>query len=211
MITERPQATRTELLARRAQVAFAGQGRDLLKDKRAALVREFNSLSADVLGRMAELDAAATRSRDSLLTAVAADGPASVYSAAGVAGRDLEVTATSRAVGGVVLVDVTADRVPRPRTARGFSLAASSAALDDAAAAFEHQLDLVLTVAAQELRLRRLAAEIEATTRRVNALEHAVLPRLISERDAIAATLADRDRDDLSRIAAARRPHRITP
>lgn len=205
MTSERPRATRSELLARRTQLQLAGQGRDLLKDKRAALVREFDTLRHDVLTRMDQLDRLAGQSRGALLAAVAADGPAAVVTAAGVSGRELEVTTTARTVGGVVLVEVAAGEVPRPRTERGPSLAGTSAAVDDAAAAFEAQLDLVLTVAADELRLRRLATEIESTTRRVNALEHAVIPRLEAERTAIATTLADRDRDDLARVAAARR------
>lgn len=206
MTSDRPRATRTELLARQAQLQLAGQGRDLLKDKRAALVREFDELRHDVLARMDELDQLASRSRDALLAAVAADGTAAVVTAAGVSRRELEVTTTARTVGGVVLVEVTADEVPRPRTDRGPSLAGTSAAVDHAASAFEAQLDLVLTVAADELRLRRLAEEIESTTRRVNALEHAVIPRVDAERAAIATTLGDRDRDDLARLAAARRP-----
>lgn len=205
MSSERPRATRSELLARRRQLQLASQGRDLLKDKRAALVREFEALRHDVLARMDELDRLASRSRDTLLAAVAADGPAAVVTAAGVSQRELEVTTTARTVGGVVLVEVAADEVARARTERGPSLVGTSAAVDDAATAFEAQLDLVLTVAADELRLRRLAEEIESTTRRVNALEHAVIPRVETERASIAATLADRDRDDLARLAAARR------
>ena len=38
-MSESLSATRSELLARRAQIALATQGRDLLKEKRAALMR----------------------------------------------------------------------------------------------------------------------------------------------------------------------------
>jgi V/A-type H+-transporting ATPase subunit D len=43
-------ATRTELLARRARIALAGQGRDLLKDKRTALMKEFGRLDDELHG-----------------------------------------------------------------------------------------------------------------------------------------------------------------
>ena len=49
-------ATRSELLARRARIALAGQGRDLLKERRIALVREFHRLGASVLDSLDALD-----------------------------------------------------------------------------------------------------------------------------------------------------------
>ena len=59
-------------------------------------------------------------------------------------------------------------------------------------------------VAAAELSLRRLAEEISRTTRRVNALEHVVVPRLERERDAIAMVLAERELEDRVRLRRAR-------
>ena len=49
-------ATRSELLARRAQIGLAAQGRDLLKERRSALVHEFNRLGASALASIDELD-----------------------------------------------------------------------------------------------------------------------------------------------------------
>ena len=42
-------ATRSELLARRARIKLAAQGRDLLKERRSALVHEFHRLGASAL------------------------------------------------------------------------------------------------------------------------------------------------------------------
>ena len=75
-------ATRSELLARRARIALAVQGRDLLKDKRAALLREFNRLGTSVLEGMAALERGATDAGRLLGDAVAAHGPERVDSAA---------------------------------------------------------------------------------------------------------------------------------
>ena len=46
---EQLSATRSELIARRLQIGLATQGRDLLKEKRAALVVEFGHLSSGVV------------------------------------------------------------------------------------------------------------------------------------------------------------------
>ena len=63
----------------------------------------------------------------------------------------------------------------------------------------EEQVD-ILDLATIELRLRRLAEEIGTTTRRINALESVVLPRLERERDQIRSVLDERERQDRFRL-----------
>src|SRR5215218_55721 len=74
-------ATRSELLARRARIRLAGQGRDLLKERRTALVREFHRLGASVLESLDALDRDAAEAGRWLGITLAAGGPAQVESA----------------------------------------------------------------------------------------------------------------------------------
>ena len=200
---EQLSATRSELLARRAQIGLATQGRDLLKDKRAALMVEFSRLSTGVLEAVATLGRRAAESAGALRDAVAFDGPEAVGSAALAASGDIATHVSTQIVAGVPVVELEHDRITRARTARGYSLAATTPRIDVAAASFERQLDRLLDVAAAELSLRRLAEEISRTTRRVNALEHVVVPRLESERDAIAMVLVERELEDRVRLRRA--------
>jgi len=83
----------------------------------------------------------------------------------------------------------------------------TSVTIDEAAAAFEAEVDSIIQLAESELRLVRLAAEIQRTSRRVNALEHVFIPRLVAERDYIQMALDERERADrfrLKRVAQAR-------
>jgi V/A-type H+-transporting ATPase subunit D len=201
---EQLSATRSELLARRAQIALATQGRDLLKEKRAALLREFESVGISVLEAVETLGRQATESSRALRDAVAFDGSETVGSAAFAASGDIALRMTTRNVAGVPLVEIEHDAVSRGRTERGYSLAATTSRIDAAASSFETQLDLLLDVAATELSLRRLAGEITRTTRRVNALEHVVVPRLEREREAIQMVLAERELEDRVRLRRAR-------
>jgi V/A-type H+/Na+-transporting ATPase subunit D len=50
------------------------------------------------------------------------------------------------------------------------------------------------------LRLRRLVDEIGSTTRRLNALEWVVIPKLETERAFIQTVLDERERQDLFRL-----------
>jgi V/A-type H+-transporting ATPase subunit D len=197
-------ATRSELLARRAQIALAVQGRELLKEKRSALMREFNRLGISVMEAMQALEKGATDAARVLSDAVAAHGPESVHSAAFAAEGEVELELISRSVAGVPIVEIEKTAVARPRTGRGYSLAATSARIDASAESFEALLDALLEVAALELSLRRLADEINRTTRRVNALEHVVVPRLEAERAAIALVLEERELEGRIRLLRAR-------
>jgi V/A-type H+/Na+-transporting ATPase subunit D len=197
-------ATRTELIARRLQIGLATQGRDLLKEKRTALVVEFGRLSTGVLEAVEILGRRAAESAGALSSAVAFDGPEAVSSASIAASGDIATRLSLRIVAGVPVVELEHDRISRARTARGYGLVGTTPRIDVAAASFERLLDLVLDVAASELSLRRLAGEISRTTRRVNALEHVVVPRLKHERDVIELVLAERELEDRVRLRRAR-------
>jgi V/A-type H+-transporting ATPase subunit D len=197
-------ATRSELLARRARIGLAAQGRDLLKERRTALVREFHHLGASALESLEALDRDAADAGRFLGISVAAAGLEPVHSAALAAQGDVEVRVRTRSVAGVPIVEIEKGKVARARTDRGYSLAATSARIDAVAERFETVLDRLLDVAALELSVRRLADEIARTTRRMNALEHVVLPGLEAERAHIALVLEEREMEDRVRLRRVR-------
>ncbi len=206
---EQSGATRTELLVRRAQISLAEQGRDLLQDKREQLMAEFRSAAKAVLAGSDALEAAGAAARAALDHASARDGPEAVASAAFAAAGHVEVAAGVETIMGVRVPRIEHHPIGRTITGRGFSLASTSPRIDAATDRFEAQIDLVLQVAAGEVRLRRLAAEIAATTRRVNALEHVVIPRLEADRKRIQRVLEEREREDhfrLKRVQIQRSP-----
>jgi V/A-type H+/Na+-transporting ATPase subunit D len=111
---------------------------------------------------------------------------------------------STRSVAGVPIVEIAAGTVARASTSRGFSLAAAATRIDAVADSFETVLERLLDVAALELSVRRLADEIARTTRRMNALEHVVLPRLEAERAHIALVLEEREMEDRVRLRRVR-------
>ena len=192
--------TRSELLARKAEIRLAAQGRDLLKERRSALVREFNHLGASALESLDVLDRDAADAGRFLGLTIAANGLEPVESAAFAAQSDVELSLRTRNVAGISIVEIAKETVARARTGRGYSLAGTSARIDGVAERFEAVLDRLLDVAALELSVRRLAKEIARTTRRMNALEHVVVPRLEAERAHIALVLEEREMEDRVRL-----------
>lgn len=197
-------ATRTELLARRHRAALAEQGRDLLTDKRTALVRAFGSRSARLLERLDQLQSSAATARAHLDEAVVAVGDGAVSSASFAATGRIGVDLSVDMIAGVVVADVAHDPVRREAADRGYALAVTDPAIDRAAAAYEAEVELLLDLAALELSVRRLAEEIGRTTRQVNGLEHVVLPRLRSDARRIALVLDEREREETARLKRAR-------
>lgn len=101
------------------------------------------------------------------------------------------------------IIEIDKPALRRPAADRGYSLRASTARVDRVAETFESQLDGLLDVAARELSLRRLSAALPLTTRRVNALEVRLIPRLQADHDFIELMLDEREREDRFRLTRA--------
>ena len=122
MPNEQVSSTRSELLARRARIGLASQGRDLLKERRTALVREFHRLGASALDSLVALDRDAADAGRFLGLSVAAAGREPVHSAALAAQGDVEVGVRTRNVAGGPIVESAKGVVAPARTDRGYSL-----------------------------------------------------------------------------------------
>jgi V/A-type H+-transporting ATPase subunit D len=197
---EQIRATRAELLAKKKQIVLARQGRDLLKQKRNALLKELMRIAEQVVRSSDELEQSVSESRAALALAEALDGPETVQSAAFAAQGQVSLVVNVANVMGVLTPVIEQKSVVRGPLDRGYSLATVSSRVEGVAEAFEHQLDLIVQLASSEMRLRRLAEEIGRTTRRVNALENILIPRLEAQRTYVQMVLEEREREDLFRL-----------
>ena len=81
-----------------------------------------------------------------------------------------------------------------------YGLALTSGELDDALAFLSSVLDDMLRLAQIEKSVQLMAAEIEKTRRRVNALEHFMIPQLEETIRYITMKLDENERGNLSRL-----------
>ncbi len=197
---EQVKATRAELLQKKTQISLARQGRDLLKEKRNALMRELMRTAEQAIQRGEELERRVGQADAALAIAEAIDGPEAVQSAALAARGQLALDVRAVNLMGVSVPRIEQKSVARGPLDRGYSLPAVSSRIEATAEAFEILIDLVIELAESEMRLRRLAEEIGRTTRRVNALENVLIPRLEAERNYIQMVLEEREREDLFRL-----------
>ena len=192
--------TRMNLLQRRNQRRVADQGVDLLKRKRDALVADFFKIVRESLAAREQLAAACREAYVMLTLAKAIEGREALEAAALPAARDITVDIEIRNVWGTKIPEVAVTNVRRPLLERGQNPVATSARAIESTAHFEEVLAAILAVAATEIKLRKIGEEIKKTTRRVNALEQVVIPRLRAEIRFIASVLEQRAREDVFRL-----------
>jgi V/A-type H+-transporting ATPase subunit D len=198
-------STRMELLARKAQIELARQGRELLEQKHTALMKEFLRIADTAMEHSDVLQRAAADARLALARAEATAGTEAVLSAALASRAELPLQVTTASVMGVKVPHIEQKRVSRSMLGRGYSIIGTSITIDEAASAFEVEVEAIIQLAETELRLTRLAGEIQRTSRRLNALDYLLIPRLETERKFIQMALDERERADHFRLKLVKR------
>jgi V/A-type H+/Na+-transporting ATPase subunit D len=193
--------TRSELLERRAQIGLAEQGKDLLKQKRDALLIEFMSVMDETLRLSAEMEETTHEAQFALALAKAVDGSVAVRSASFATRNEIQIGMSGAKIMGVSVPVVTKRGSPiRSAFQRGYSVIGVSSRIDETAEKFEVILDVIIDSADIETRLKRLGEEVQRTNRRVNALEQIFIPQLTQQVRFIRMTLDERAREDLFRL-----------
>lgn len=206
-MSARSAPTRTALMRLRRRLDRVQTGAELLGRKRKALVAELFERAGGVVDTRRALREAAEAAYAALREAQAVQGHGTLR-ALGWPGRDLPLELRAVEVWGVRATEiVSAPAVRRGPEGRGLPPGAAGPATDEAAERFESLVEQLLDAASRELRVRRLAAALAATTRQVNVLEHRVAPRLSDEIARVQGHLEEREREDRTRLRQLRRRH----
>jgi len=201
----KPSTTRTELLARKSQLELAEHGHELLEEKRTVLMHEIMRVAGTVIDNTEKVQSLAGQASAALARAEAAAGPEAVQSAALAGMKSLPLTIDSKNVMGVKVPTFAHRGVARSFHSRGYAVTGTSLTIDEAADHFEAEVEAIIALADSELRLKRLVDEIQRTSRRLNALENLLIPRLKRERDFIQTALDERERGDHFRLKLSKR------
>jgi V/A-type H+-transporting ATPase subunit D len=188
------------LLQRQNQVKLAQQGVDLLKKKRDALVADFFNIVRRALTAREKLTKSAEQSYTLLGLTKAVEGRETLEAVALADPRRLEVGIETKNVWGTRIPSIASNDVKRSLLARNADPAAVSARTIESADRFEDVVAALLDVAGTEITLRKIGEEIKKTTRRVNALEQVVIPRVRGEIRYIRDVLEQRAREDVFRL-----------
>lgn len=188
---------RMELLKLKRRGDVARRGHKLLKDKLDELMKEFLAR----IGQNRRLRAEVERELAGgfgMLALARAEAGSSVLSQALMAGEPADLlTVTEQPI---MSVRVPVFEVAEVPTSAGYSYATTPAVLDGALERLAATAPRMIELAEREKAVELLAAEIERTRRRVNALEYVLLPQITETIRDIQMKMDEDERGNLTRL-----------
>ena len=190
-------ATRMEMLQLRRRVGLAARGHRLLSEKRDEISRQLVQIARTLrdLRKKVELELLETTRR--FMMARATMEPEHIRAAMEVPTKKFSLAISFAAIMSV--------KVPRLANAiegdiMCYGFATTSGELDVALRALERAFDSLIELAEAEKQAQLLATELQTTRRRVNVLEHVVIPELKTTIRYINSKLGEAERDNISRL-----------
>jgi V/A-type H+/Na+-transporting ATPase subunit D len=188
-------ATKSNLLRLKEQFSFVKSGHQLLDQKREVLLEDLVDIHREAGHLWQQLVADLSGVYDTLREALLAQGRGALEEEALAPAPAVELHVRERSVMGVI--------VPFLETQVGESLGAASAPgwAPVGAAVLRQRIQELLPslvrLAEVEVSCRRLAAELQKTQRKVNALEHIFIPQYRDTIHFIDSSLEEREREAL--------------
>ncbi len=188
---------RMELSRLKKRLVVAKRGHKLLKDKQDALIKAFleRARAAKVLRE--ELEDELKGCYKSFLLARAQTLPAMLEQALMISGAKAELQVGYKNVMSVMVPEYEVEQGGSPMN---YGLATTLGSLDVALERFARLIPQLILLAAREKAISLMALEIEKTRRRVNALEHVLIPGFIETIRYITMKLDEQERSTLSRL-----------
>ena len=110
------------------------------------------------------------------------------------------ISVETEKVWGLGLGRIDMEGIVRSPAKRGMGLLDTSAQVQEASEASEEMLSQLLICAPLERNLQIVGEEVKKVSRRINALEEYLLPRLRGQLRGIASVLDEREREDTFRL-----------
>ena len=169
--------TRMELTRQKKRLATAVRGHKLLKDKRDELMRRFLDLARENKRIREKVEAGLTAANQNFALARADVSDQVLNTALLVPKQEVCLTVEQKNIMSVEIpVFHTTTRTANAGDICSYGFACTSAEMDRAIRLLSELLPDLLRLAETEKSCQLLAAEIEKTRRRVNALEHVMIP-----------------------------------
>jgi V/A-type H+-transporting ATPase subunit D len=192
--------TRMNMLQLKAQIKMASDGVGLLKGKRDALMQELLRRARELRDQRNELHARGRAADSARKGNGLFRGTPELKSAALAGRRELHVKVRTEKVWGLHLGDLELEDIVRSADKRGVGLIDTSAHTHEASGSAEYMLEQLLKCAPLERNLQMIGEEVKKVSRRINALEEYLLPRLRGQLRNIASVLDEREREDTFRL-----------
>jgi V/A-type H+-transporting ATPase subunit D len=197
MSAENISPTRINLIQTKKTLKLAESGREVLERKRDILLRELRNSVFDAEKTREELLEALEKAYQSLKEANMSKGSEAIANTALTTHHRAEYLIDYRSIMGVPVPVVDFQANPDLKPDYGF--ANTSAELDKAFKQFYRVIELLAHLAKAEGTAFQIANDVKRTQRRVNALNHVLIPRYRSIAKTIELVLEEKDREEFVR------------
>ena len=190
--------TKGNLMRARNSLKLARQGYDLMDKKRNILIRELTAYTEEAREIQEVINETYRKAYASLQKANMQMGIENVQTIAETLPVDMSIEVKTRSVMGTEIPLVRYDAEQNLRPAYAFFRTRDS--LDEARAAFARVKDLTVRLAQVETAAYRLAANIQKTQKRANALKNITIPHYEELAKTIGAALEEKEREGFTRL-----------
>ena len=192
-------ATRMTLLSLKNQTKVAQRGHKLLKDKQDGLMQEFFQIVHRAKALRQDVEGAIRAANASFLLAQAVMPKANLENTLAVPTQKLSLSVKTK---NVMSVRIPVFSLETTGNALNYGLLQTRGELDVAIKEFAKVFELLLQLAEIEKSAENLALEIEKTRRRVNALEHRLIPDLLESLKFVKMKLSEAERSSIIQVMA---------
>ena len=193
--------TRMELKKLKNRLAVARRGHKLLKDKRDELMKQFLDAVRETKTVREKVEAALEKSNKSFALASAVTSPKVMTKALMLPKEEVSLDISEKNVMSVVVPVFSYDlKGAQQSDGYNFGLAFTSGEIDTAVLELSEILPDMIKLAELEKSSQLMAEEIEKTRRRVNALEHVMIPQIEETIKSITMKLEENERGNLTRL-----------
>ena len=193
--------TRMELTRLKKKLVTAVRGHKLLKDKRDELMRQFLDKVRENKALREEVETALVSANQNYMLARAGMPDEMLNTALLAPKQELTISAGTQNVMSVEIPDFDfKTRTPDQNDMYSYGFAFTTGDLDDAILSLSEVFPKMLKLAEVEKSCQLMAAEIEKTRRRVNALEHVMIPELQTNIKYITMKLDENERSTQIRL-----------
>lgn len=193
--------TRSEELRLKERIELADNGHQILEKKRDGLIHEFMQIVDEAKDSQQELADLYSEARLKLLLAKIYDGEDTIKSSALSAETETSIKKDTHNIMGVVVPEIESEtEIASSILERNYGITSSTSRIDSVADKYEELLEKVIDVAETQTKIIKLLNEIEKTKRRVNALEHKVIPEMEDALDTVSQVLEESEREETFRM-----------
>ena len=193
--------TRMELTNLKRKLVTARRGHKLLKDKRDELMRRFMELVRENKALRVKVEADIHRANTHMAVARSVMDEAALDVALMMPSQEMSLEITQKNVMSVLIPQYDAKfKTADENDIYSYGFAFTSTDLDEAVGSLSDILPDLLRLAELEKSCQLMAAEIEKTRRRVNALEHVMIPQYEETIKYITMKLDENERSTTTRL-----------